>query len=78
MKTKQDRLKRIVAVGTMAVVLSGVAVQAKEAGPPDPLFLNIEKDKIDIRVRNNESKEGHSDFGYTYDVETTLQPKDAE
>ncbi len=41
--------------------------------PPNTLFLNIEKDKIDIRVRNNKTKEWHAEYGYTYAVETTLQ-----
>jgi len=41
--------------------------------PPNTLFLNIGKDKIDIRVRNNETKEWYAEYGYTYDLETTLK-----
>ena len=42
--------------------------------PPNTMFFNIEKDKIEIRIRDNKAKKWHTEFGYVYDIETTLQP----
>ena len=42
--------------------------------PPNTMFFNIEKDKIEIRIRDNKAKKWHTEFGYVYDAETTLQP----
>ena len=52
---------------------SGNLLYISVGRPPDTLFLNFEKDKIDIRVRNNKKKEWYAEYGYTYDLETTLQ-----
>jgi Icc-related predicted phosphoesterase len=46
--------------------------------PPDTLFLNIEKDRIYIRVRNNKERKWHTKYSYIYDTETTLQPKELD
>ena len=40
--------------------------------------LNFEKDKIEIRIRDNQAKQWHTQFGYVYDVETTQEPQDVE
>ncbi|RKX33250.1 MAG: hypothetical protein DRP64_21070, partial [Verrucomicrobia bacterium] len=41
--------------------------------PPNTMFINIEQDKIEIRIRDNQAKQWHTQFGYVYDVETSLQ-----
>lgn len=43
--------------------------------PPNTMFFNFEQDKIEIKVRDNKAKKWHTDFGYTYEVETSLQTK---
>jgi len=57
---------------------SGNMLYMSVGRPPNTLFLNIEKDKIEIRVRDNKEKKWHTQFGYVYDVVTTLKPKDAK
>ena len=54
---------------------SGDLLYISVGRPPNTMFFNFEQNKIEIRVRDNKNKKWHDDFGYTYEVETTLKPK---
>lgn len=55
--------------------LEGNVLHITVGQPPNTLFLIIEKEKIYTLLRNNKTKEWYAKYGYTYNVETTLQPK---
>ena len=55
--------------------MEGHLLHVSVGRPPNTMFFNIQKDKIDIRIRDNKEKKWHTEFGYVYDVETTLEPK---
>lgn len=58
--------------------MEGHLLHVSVGRPPNTMFFNIEKDKIEIRIRDNKAKKWHTEFGYVYDVKTTLQSKNAE
>ena len=54
---------------------SGNLLYISVGRPPNTMFFNFEKDRIVIRVRDNKAQKWHTEFGYVYEVETTLQPE---